>query len=105
MGIMIYLIESVLSLKKIIGILRIKGVNMKIFGYRNDEEESKLLNLSEVSILTSPQKLRILAQFFLKSAEEIEELQPKSPGEYHSHFRDFWNDWKDDFGDIIIASE
>ena len=79
---------------------------MKIYGYKKHVNNSdELILLSEISIQTSPEKLRSIANFILKTADEIEKINYKTTSKYHSHLRDNWTDWKEEYTDVIIVSE
>jgi hypothetical protein len=69
---------------------------MNLYGYDSSSEE--LQNLVEVTIQAKPDELRIISQFFLKCADEME----KAGSEWeHEHFRDYLNS-EDGHPDIIV---
>lgn len=75
---------------------------MKIYGYENsDQEEPKLLELSEVSLSASPSKLRDIANFLNNMANDMD----KNDSFEHAHLQDDWADWQVGFPDIIVCSE
>jgi len=71
---------------------------VRVFGYaRKDEEE--LLEMKEVTFQATPEKLRILAGFFEKFANEIEN---GISGKAHSHVKYECPEWNGSYPDIIL---
>ena len=62
-------------------------MSLNLFGYSN-VEESELLTLNEVTIQADTTKLRALAKFINKCADEID----SDEGWEHEHFRDYIDD-------------
>ncbi len=74
---------------------------MKAFGYvRKHVSDDGLLELKEVTIQTTPKNLRALAAFIIKAADTIEGKRKSSD---HLHLRDSWEQWREDYPDIIIV--
>ena len=73
-----------------------------VFGYAKDRDEATLLQLGEVSFVSSPVELRRIAAFLMKAAEEMEQHGARFG---HSHLRDEIDlkPWSDDGVDVIVA--
>jgi hypothetical protein len=74
---------------------------MKIYGYSKEvDTDQGPLTMSEVTFLGDPAALRATAQFLLQMAEEVE----KNANFEHGHFRDTWDDWQEEFTDVIVCN-
>ena len=72
---------------------------MKIYGYSNNVDTEKgPLEMSEISFCADPEDLRVVALFLSQRADEMD----NHSGFGHSHLRDSWKDWSDDFPDVIV---
>jgi hypothetical protein len=74
---------------------------MKIFGY-TVKNESNPQELTKITLQVSPAKLRIIANFFNKAANDME-VMGKRFG--HEYIQDFMEDWPSDNTDIIIIQD
>lgn len=70
---------------------------MKILGKIKTNEDS--FDLAEISIMATPHELRVLAHFLLREADLMCEFKD-SYG--HSHLRDDWKLWKEEFCDVVV---
>lgn len=70
---------------------------MRISGTVKRNEDSK--TLEEVRFACTPQELRVIAQFLLGEADELEK---HGDDYYHAHLRDDWKLWKPEYGDVIV---
>jgi hypothetical protein len=72
---------------------------MKAYGYakRENVNEHGLMEMSEITITASSKRLKEIAEFILKCAEEIEDG--------HEHFCDHVDNFGDTDPDIIIMVE
>ena len=76
---------------------------MKIFGYKNKVvNEHELLEMSEITFQASPEVLKAIAKFLNDSADKI--LENKEIYD-HSHLQDEWMNWKEEYQDVIVATE
>ncbi|WP_299795725.1 hypothetical protein [uncultured Shewanella sp.] len=73
---------------------------MKIYGYEKTEDDSDLIEMSEVTITASPKCLREIASFINKMADELES---DGASFEHSHLQDNWPDWDSHGPDIIVG--
>lgn len=74
---------------------------MKICGYQKLRvNDDGLLEMSEISIKTSPDNLRKIAQFLSQCADSIEK-HGKNFG--HEHLSDQFDKWNNNFSDIIVT--
>ena len=88
---------------------KVGGSSMKIFGYErveiidgDDEFDEGSLELKEITLMVNPHTLRTIAQFFLKTAELMDE-HGQTFG--HEHYQDFIDKEFYDGTDIIILPE
>ncbi|GLX80545.1 hypothetical protein tinsulaeT_38850 [Thalassotalea insulae] len=73
---------------------------MKIYGYEKTEDDDPVcIELSEITLSTSPVVLRNIANFLNKAADDIEQL----PDFEHVHLQDDSSVWTDDMPDIVIC--
>ena len=73
---------------------------MKIYGYQNTEvEDPELIELSEISLCASPSKLRDIADFLKKMADDME----KDNSFEHAHLQDNCDNWQINTPDIIVC--
>ncbi len=74
---------------------------MKIYGYQKDKED--LLELKEVSILTTIKELETLINFLkvtkVEHSKIIDEVEM-----CHSHFKDWNVEFKGEYSDFIIVT-
>ena len=70
---------------------------MKILGKKNRDENS--FHVAEISIMATPHELRVLGHFLLREAELMNEYK-KEYG--HSHLRDHWKLWKEEYSDVVV---
>lgn len=72
---------------------------MKAYGYARREHvnEHGLMEMSEISIVASKKRLKEIAEFILKSVDEIED------GNGHEHLCDHLDDFGDTDPDLIIT--
>jgi len=73
---------------------------MKCYGYTKDNQEA-LLSLSEVTFQASPNILKSLGEFLIKSANEIE----KDSDWEHKHFKDFYSLSEGSLVDVIVYKQ
>ena len=75
---------------------------MKIYGYQNIEvEDPAIIELSEISICTSPTKLREIAAFLQKMADDME----KDDSFEHAHLQENCDNWQINSPDIIVCAQ
>jgi hypothetical protein len=74
---------------------------MKLYGYRDNDED--IIELKEVSIVTSVSELKKLIKF-IESTIESHNSVNNSSELCHSHLRDWDNEWQKDQPDIIIVT-
>jgi hypothetical protein len=82
---------------------------MKCYGYDKiefdknveNDSESVLRELAEISILAKPEHLRLIASFLNYASNQIE-LHGNNFG--HEHFRDYAKDFKKGDCDIIVSN-
>ncbi len=73
---------------------------MKVYGYEKGDNE-EMLEMKEISFQAKPKRLRELANFLLKSADEIESSNKNQWD--HVHLQDFIQDLAQEEPDIVIA--
>jgi len=73
---------------------------MKAYGYSSKVDMNQgPLPLSEISLIGHPQVLREMAKFISLVANQLE----CNPDFDHMHLRDAWDEWTEDYPDIIIV--
>lgn len=70
---------------------------MKIYGYTKDGDD--LEELVEITFQSEPDKLKELAQFLNKMANELENDRDNFG---HGHAKDYCEDWGDENPEIIV---
>jgi len=70
-----------------------------IFGRFKDNGE-EIEKLDEVTIQSTPDVLRAIANMLINSANELE----KSPDWDHVHLQDDWEGWSNEDPDIIVVN-
>lgn len=69
---------------------------MKIYGYTKnimEQIQPKPLNLTEVTLVATPQELRQIAAFLLQEADDMEKLES---GFEHAHLSDSFSSFEND---------
>lgn len=74
---------------------------MKIYGYKNGDSKD-LIHMSEVTFQATSDELRELADFFMKSVQQMEASKGKEWN--HLHFQDFLDNRSKNDPDVIIDS-
>ncbi len=74
---------------------------MKTFGY-TIKNESDPQELTEITLQVSPAKLRTIANFFNKAANDMEAMGKEFE---HEHIQDYMEGWSNDNTDIIIVQD
>ncbi len=73
---------------------------MNFFGYSKSTND-ELLELIEMTVQASPEKLRKLASFLNQCADDIE----SDEGWEHEHFSDYTSDFDESSPDLIVFKE
>jgi hypothetical protein len=77
-------------------------MRVRAFGYaRSDELAGRLIELSEVTLVTSPESLRRISNHLLEAAAQME----RDPTFGHRHLRDTWSGWSEADADVIVAQQ
>ena len=76
--------------------------HLSLHCYLQDEAAERPLPCSDVTIHADPATLRAIARFLLASADTFEQAQDRAG--MHAHLQDEWDDWQDDFPDLIVVA-
>ena len=77
-------------------------MRLQAFGYaRGDDLAERLLELSDVTLVASPNVLRRISHHLLEAAAQME----RDPTFGHRHLRDTWPGWTEADADVIVAQQ
>ncbi len=65
--------------------------------------EESLVQCKDVSFVADVKTLRKIGEFLLQSADSIEKVGEGITSDWHAHLRDEWEDWEEDFVDLIVC--
>lgn len=75
---------------------------LKLYGASRYPRSAEIVEHDDFSLLADPETLRVIANFLLESANELEKLALAEQN-WHRHLRDFWPDWKEEMCDIVVC--
>lgn len=76
--------------------------HLSLHCYLQDDAAERPLPCSDVTIHADPATLRAIARFLLASADTFEQAQDRAG--MHAHLQDEWDDWQDDFPDLVVVA-